>query len=66
MEFLPFALGRFDLILSAMDLHWVNDLPGALIQIARILKPDGLFLGALLGGATVAASPGAGSGRRAR
>ncbi len=52
-EFLPFAAGRFDLVLSAMDLHWVNDLPGTLIQIARILKPDGLFLGALLGGATL-------------
>ncbi|MDB5488839.1 MAG: SAM-dependent methyltransferase [Reyranella sp.] len=52
-EFLPFAAGRFDLVLSAMDLHWVNDLPGALIQIARILKPDGLFLGAMLGGATL-------------
>ena len=52
-EFLPFASGRFDLVLSAMDLHWVNDLPGTLIQIARILKPDGLFLGAMLGGATL-------------
>lgn len=52
-EFLPFAAGRFDLVLSAMDLHWVNDLPGTLIQIARILKPDGLFLGAMLGGATL-------------
>ncbi|TAJ24446.1 MAG: methyltransferase domain-containing protein [Reyranella sp.] len=52
-EFLPFASSRFDLVLSAMDLHWVNDLPGTLIQIARILKPDGLFLGAMLGGATL-------------
>ena len=52
-EFLPFAAGRFDLVLSAMNLHWVNDLPGTLIQIARILKPDGLFLGAMLGGATL-------------
>jgi NADH dehydrogenase [ubiquinone] 1 alpha subcomplex assembly factor 5 len=52
-EALPFAAGRFDLVLSAMDLHWVNDLPGALIQIGRILKPDGLFLGAMLGGATL-------------
>lgn len=52
-EFLPFAAGRFDLVLSAMDLHWVNDLPGTLIQITRILKPDGLFLGAMLGGATL-------------
>ena len=52
-EALPFAPARFDLVLSAMDLHWVNDLPGALIQIGRILKPDGLFLGAMLGGATL-------------
>jgi len=52
-EALPFAPRRFDLVLSAMSLHWVNDLPGALIQIARILRPDGLFLGAMLGGATL-------------
>jgi NADH dehydrogenase [ubiquinone] 1 alpha subcomplex assembly factor 5 len=52
-EALPFAPQRFDLVLSAMDLHWVNDLPGTLIQIGRILKPDGLFLGAMLGGATL-------------
>jgi SAM-dependent methyltransferase len=52
-ELLPFAPASFDLVLSAMDLHWVNDLPGTLIQIGRVLKPDGLFLGALLGGATL-------------
>jgi SAM-dependent methyltransferase len=52
-EALPFAACRFDLVLSAMTLHWVNDLPGTLIQIARILKPDGLFLGAMLGGSTL-------------
>jgi SAM-dependent methyltransferase len=52
-EALPFAPGRFDLVVSAMSLHWVNDLPGTLIQIARILRPDGLFLGAMLGGATL-------------
>ncbi len=52
-EALPFAPGCFDLVLSAMALHWVNDLPGALIQIGRILKPDGLFLGAMLGGGTL-------------
>ncbi len=52
-EALPFAAGSFDLVLSAMALHWVNDLPGTLIQIARILRPDGLFLGAMLGGATL-------------
>jgi NADH dehydrogenase [ubiquinone] 1 alpha subcomplex assembly factor 5 len=52
-EFLPFAPESFDLVVSAMDLHWVNDLPGTLIQIRRILKPDGLLLGAMLGGATL-------------
>jgi len=52
-ERLPFAAESFELVLSAMTLHWVNDLPGTLIQIARILKPDGLFLGAMLGGATL-------------
>jgi NADH dehydrogenase [ubiquinone] 1 alpha subcomplex assembly factor 5 len=52
-EALPFAPACFDLVLSAMNLHWVNDLPGTLIQIGRILKPDGLFLGAMLGGATL-------------
>lgn len=52
-EALPFAAECFDLVLSAMTLHWVNDLPGTLIQIGRILKPDGLFLGAMLGGRTL-------------
>jgi NADH dehydrogenase [ubiquinone] 1 alpha subcomplex assembly factor 5 len=52
-EALPFAAKSFDLVLSAMDLHWVNDLPGTLIQIARILRPDGLFLAAMLGGSTL-------------
>jgi SAM-dependent methyltransferase len=52
-EALPFAPRSFDLVLSAMGLHWVNDLPGTLIQIGRILKPDGLFLAGLLGGATL-------------
>ena len=52
-EALPFAAARFDLAISALCLHLVNDLPGALIQIRRILKPDGLFLGCLLGGSTL-------------
>ena len=51
-ELLPFAEGAFDLILSNLSLHWVNDLPGALVQIRRALKPDGLFLGTLFGGGT--------------
>ena len=52
-EALPFAEARFDLVVSALGLHRVNDLPGALLQIRRVLKPDGLFLAALLGGDTL-------------
>ncbi|GJE87485.1 S-adenosyl-L-methionine-dependent methyltransferase [Phanerochaete sordida] len=40
-------------ILSCMSLHWVNDLPGILVQIKEALQPDGVFLGALLGGDTL-------------
>jgi NADH dehydrogenase [ubiquinone] 1 alpha subcomplex assembly factor 5 len=46
---LPFAEGSFDLIVSAGALDTVNDLPGALVQIRRALRPDGLFLGAFVG-----------------
>jgi SAM-dependent methyltransferase len=53
-EALPFAEARFDLAVSVLSLQTVNDLPGALIQIRRILKPDGLFLGCLLGGGSLA------------
>ncbi|HUO93471.1 MAG TPA: methyltransferase domain-containing protein [Rhizomicrobium sp.] len=52
-ECLPFAAETFDLVVSALSLHAVNDLPGALLQIRSVLKPDGLFLGALFGGATL-------------
>jgi SAM-dependent methyltransferase len=54
VEALPFAAGALDLIVSAFALETVNDLPGVLIQIRRALKPDGLFLAALLGGDTLA------------
>ncbi|HEY4126008.1 MAG TPA: methyltransferase domain-containing protein [Rhizomicrobium sp.] len=52
-EALPFAPETFDLIVSVLSLHAVNDLPGALVQIRRALKPDGLFLAALFGGETL-------------
>ncbi len=52
-ELLPFAAGSFDLVLSNLSLHWVNDLPGALIQIRKSLAPDGLFIGSMLGGETL-------------
>lgn len=45
--------GKADLIVSLMSLHWANDLPGALTQIRRALKPDGLFVGTLLGAGTL-------------
>lgn len=53
-EWLPFAPASFDLIVSNLSLHWVNDLPGTLLQIRRTLKPDGLFIGTLLGAGTLA------------
>lgn len=52
-EWLPFRDTSFDLILSNLNLHWANDLPGALVQIRRALKPDGFFLSALFGGETL-------------
>jgi SAM-dependent methyltransferase len=52
-ELLPFADHSFDLAISNLSLHWVNDLPGALLQLRRALKPDGMFIGAMLGGETL-------------
>lgn len=52
-EALPFAEAAFDLIVSPLVLQWVNDLPGALVQCRRCLRPDGLFLSAMLGGETL-------------
>src|SRR4051812_34688067 len=52
-EALPFRDASLDLVVSALALQFVNDLPGTLIQIRRALKPDGLFLAALVGGDTL-------------
>ena len=52
-EALPFRDAAFDLVVSALSLQFVNDLPGTLVQIRRALKPDGLFLAALIGGETL-------------
>ncbi len=52
-EFLPFDEDCFDMVISNLCLHWVNDLPGTLIQIRRALKADGLFLATMLGGSTL-------------
>ena len=52
-ELVPFRDRSFDLAVSALALHWVGDLPGALVQLRRVLEPDGLFLAAMLGGRTL-------------
>jgi SAM-dependent methyltransferase len=53
-ELVPFGEGSFDLAVSALALHWVGDLPGTLVQLRRVLKPDGLLLAAMLGGRSLA------------
>lgn len=52
-EALPFAAASLDLVVSVLSLQFVDDLPGTLVQIRRALRPDGLFLAALLGGDTL-------------
>ena len=52
-ERLPFAEAAVDLVVSSLALHWVNDLVGVLIQIRRALKPDGLMIASVLGGASL-------------
>lgn len=49
-EFLPFGAKSFDAVVSNLCLQWANDLPGVLLQVRNILKPDGAFLAALIGG----------------
>jgi NADH dehydrogenase [ubiquinone] 1 alpha subcomplex assembly factor 5 len=49
-ESLPFESGSFDMVMSSLSMHWINDLPGVLAQINRVLKPDCPFIGAMLGG----------------
>jgi len=48
-EWLPFAPASFDLVVASLSLHWVNDLPGALIQLRQALRPDGCCWRALPG-----------------
>ena len=52
-EALPFADGSLDLVVSALALHFVDDLPGLFVQVRRALMPDGLFLATMLGGDTL-------------
>ena len=52
-EYVSLEPGSLDLIISILDLHTINDLPGFLIQIRQALKPDGLFMAAMPGGETL-------------
>ena len=47
---LPYKPESFDAVFSCLSLHWVNDLPGLMMQARQLLKPDGLLLVSLLGG----------------
>jgi SAM-dependent methyltransferase len=53
LEHLPVGDGRLDLAVSLLALQTVNDLPGALVQMRRALKPDGLLIAAMIGGETL-------------
>lgn len=44
---------QYDLAISLLSMHWLNDLPGVLAQSKRLLKPDGLLLAAMIGGDTL-------------
>ncbi|XP_076826100.1 arginine-hydroxylase NDUFAF5, mitochondrial-like [Clavelina lepadiformis] len=52
-ENLPFRDNTFDLVLTSLSLHWVNDLQGYFSEVLRILKPDGCFIGAMFGSDTL-------------
>lgn len=52
-EYLPYEANTFDLVMSSLSLHWINDLPSVLTQINNCLKPDAPFIGAMSGGETL-------------
>ena len=54
LDHVPLEPESIDLAVSLLSLHEANDIPGTLIQIRRALRPDGLFLGAMAGGGTLA------------
>lgn len=53
-ETLPLDAGAFDLVLSVLLLHWIDDPVGHLVQLRRALRPDGLMIAVLFGGRTLA------------
>ena len=50
---LPFPDGTFDLVTSSASMHWVNNLPGLFSEVSRVLKPDGCFMFAMIGGTSL-------------
>ena len=52
-EYLPFKENCFDLVVSSLSLHWVNNLQSCLSQIKYCLKEDGVFIGSVFGGDTL-------------
>ena len=52
-EMIALAPESVNLIVSVLNLHWVNDLPGCLVQLHRILKPKGLLIASMFGGDTL-------------
>lgn len=52
-EFLPFAENSIDLVISNMNMHWINDIPQVLANVHSILRPDGAFVCSMLGGNTL-------------
>lgn len=48
------ASDGYDLIVSLLDLQAVNDVPGTLVRLRRLLRPDGFFVAAVLGGRSLA------------
>jgi NADH dehydrogenase [ubiquinone] 1 alpha subcomplex assembly factor 5 len=53
LEYLPYEPNTFDLVLSSLSIHWINDLPSLLAQVNSILKPDSPFIAAMFGGDTL-------------
>lgn len=52
-ENLSFDNNQFDLIISLLNLHNINDLPGCLTQLRNILKPNGIIIASMLGEKTL-------------
>ncbi len=48
-EFLPFCSNSFDLVVSNLNFHFINQIPEFLMQVKKILKPEGVFIASFFG-----------------